>query len=264
MKSRNLVLAVIATTCMSITTGYCDQVKTVELEKASMRYVLSYAALLKAKQDPSKADKIPQRLKKYRECYAQYLKLLNENDLYNPTDIKGKNDPAGNFNKKQKKEGKPKRRWKKVDTSKARENINVTLETSDDIDNAIENVTNVTIPPRGHSSIDLADIDWDPSCEPPEGYTPEEWLQEIQNQIADGLNDYSEELINNYNQMISDYNTILNDPGETQIDLSEDASNLDLIEENIAEQADDESLMTSSNDNSNIIGYTDNNKEEKK
>lgn len=236
MRLSNLVLAVLATTSVSITAGFCDNAKPVDFEKASMKYVLSYAALLKAKQDPSKSAEIPQRLRKYKESYAEYQKLLDENDLYHPTDIKQRNDPAGNYNRKRQKEGKPKRKFKKFDTSKARENVNQTLECGGNLDDTIENVTNTEIPPKGNSTIDLNDFCWNPGDELPEGYdTVEELMNEIETQISDSLNDYSEQLLSQYTDMVQTYK----DPTTTTV--TDFNTNVD---ENIAGQAEDENDLS--------------------
>ena len=111
-----------------------------QLESALMKYILTYEAYLDAKQ----SDNIEVRkdlakyVKAYRESYAQYLALLHDSDLYEPT--KKSNDPAGHFNKKQREKGRDPQLWAAVNCKEERERIKQLIKEGKSIDEIMQAV----------------------------------------------------------------------------------------------------------------------------
>ena len=127
---RRAAIAIIASSCVCVAPLMAQEVTSYDLEKALMKYVLTYEAYNKAKQSSNKEVRanLPKYIRLYREAYAQYLELLREAEIYDPTDKDKDNDPAGNFNKQQAKKGKSKQVWKKVDSRSQREQVKKVVE----------------------------------------------------------------------------------------------------------------------------------------
>ena len=141
---RRVALAVIASSCVCIAPIMAQDVTAYDLEKALMKYVLTYEAYQKAKDSTNKEIRanLPKYIRLYREAYAQYLELLRQAELYDPTDDQKDNDPAGNFNKKQKSYGRSKQVWKPVKSGSQREQVRKVIEnggTPDDVFIAVKN-----------------------------------------------------------------------------------------------------------------------------
>ena len=97
---RKVALALIASSCVCVAPIMAQDVSSYQLEKALMKYVLTYEAYQKAKQSTNKEVRanLPKYIRLYREAYAQYLELLRQAELYDPKDKD--NDPVGNFNRR--------------------------------------------------------------------------------------------------------------------------------------------------------------------
>lgn len=179
--AKTIIMALSLTIAMFPITTFGEEVKPVEYEKALMRYVLSYEALQNAKQDPEQSSKLPKLYKKYRENYSKYIKLLHDEELYNPEDEKSENDPGGNYNKKKGNDHLPQRQWASVNTKTARENVKTQIKNGGDIDSSIESTTSSSVPARGHSQIDLSEFGicaprgWEPEDGLPPNLGPEVW-----------------------------------------------------------------------------------------
>ncbi|MBR4329987.1 MAG: hypothetical protein IKO19_10875 [Candidatus Riflebacteria bacterium] len=125
---RTAALILLASASVSVAPVMANEVSSYELEKALMKYVLTYEAYQKAKQSPNKEVRanLPKYIRLYREAYAQYLELLRESELYDPSDENKENDPAGNFNK-----GRPSKqqvRWGAVKSGSQREQVKKVVE----------------------------------------------------------------------------------------------------------------------------------------
>ncbi len=125
---RTAALILLASASLSVAPVMANEVSSYELEKALMKYVLTYEAYQKAKQSPNKEVRanLPKYIRLYREAYAQYLELLRESELYDPSDENKKNDPAGNFNA-----GRPAKqqvRWGAVKSGSQREQVKKVVE----------------------------------------------------------------------------------------------------------------------------------------
>ena len=152
---KKVALSVLATAVFVPVSAYSEATPA-QYEKALMKYVLSYEALQKAKEDPSKASELPKFLKKYRQSYSEYINLMQENDLYNPADKDKKNDPAGNFNRKRKKQNKPKQKWKKVNTAAPRQNVRQKIDMGLEPDEAVNTAAAEAVPKQGLSRPECA------------------------------------------------------------------------------------------------------------
>ena len=99
---KKTALILLASAAVSVAPVMAEEVSSFQLEKALMKYVLTYEAYQKAKQSPNKEIRanLPKYVRLYREAYAQYLELLRKAELYDPADESMENDPAGNFNKR--------------------------------------------------------------------------------------------------------------------------------------------------------------------
>ena len=131
---KTAALILLASASVSVAPVMAEEVSSYDLEKALMKYVLTYEAYQKAKQSPNKEvrAKLPKYVRLYREAYAQYLELLREAELYDPSDENKNNDPAGNFNK-----DKPKRqqvKWGAVKSGSQREQVKKVVENGGDPD----------------------------------------------------------------------------------------------------------------------------------
>lgn len=161
-----------------INPGFCQKQETSSkvYEQALMKYVLAYEAFQQAKTDPNKKAKLPLYIRKYRESYAQYLQLMRENNLYDPTDDEKLNDPVGNFNQLRKDNKKPKKKFKPVDTSKARQEVRKKVDNDEDPEDIVEETAANSVPEEGYSAVDYEEAGWDPDdpyCEIPPGWDPE-------------------------------------------------------------------------------------------
>lgn len=98
---KNVALAVLASAFISSLPSYADADKALALEQAQLKYIISYQALQKAKQSTNTETKsnLAKFVKYYREAYAQYLQLLKNNELYNPTEKDF--NPADEFNERE-------------------------------------------------------------------------------------------------------------------------------------------------------------------
>ena len=131
---KTAALILLASASVSVAPVIAEEVSSYELEKALMKYVLTYEAYQKAKQSKNKEvrAKLPKYVRLYREAYAQYLELLREAELYDPSDEKKENDPAGNYNK-----GKPSKqqvKWGAVKSGSQREQVKKVVENGGDPD----------------------------------------------------------------------------------------------------------------------------------
>ena len=162
-----------------INPGFCQNKETTSskvYEQALMKYVLAYEAFQQAKTDPNKKSQLPLYIRKYRESYAQYLQLMRDNNLYDPTDDEKLNDPVGNFNKLRKDKNKPKKKFKPVDTSKARQEVRQKVDNNEDPEDIVEETTANTVPEEGYSAVDYEEAGWDPDdpyCDMPADWNPE-------------------------------------------------------------------------------------------
>lgn len=131
---KTAALILLASASMSVAPVMAEEVSSYDLEKALMKYVLTYEAYQKAKQSPNKEvrAKLPKYVRLYREAYAQYLELLREAELYDPSDENKDNDPAGNFNKGR--TGKQKVKWGAVKSGSQREQVKKVVENGGDPD----------------------------------------------------------------------------------------------------------------------------------
>ena len=153
MKSAiNLIaIYILANLCLLSTPAFCEEaVSANDLEKALMRYILSYEALQKARQTPSQQSQLPTFRKNYDEAYSQYLVLLEKDDLYNPTDENKPNDPAGLYNQKMGTNEENFQLWETVDTSSEREKVSEAVENGNNPDDVLE-VVEAQIPEQGYS-----------------------------------------------------------------------------------------------------------------
>ena len=135
------------------------------LEKALMKYVLTYEAYQKAKLTPSQQSNLPEFKKKYDEAYSTYLILLEKADLYDPDDEEKPNDPAGLYNDKVVAQGKDYQLWETVDTSAVREKISEAVGNGKDPD-SVTDLVNDQIPENGYSK---AEVDKDDDEEDDDG-----------------------------------------------------------------------------------------------
>ena len=142
-------------------------------EQALMKYVLAYEAFQQAKTDPNKKSQLPLYIRKYRESYAQYLELMRENNLYNPADKETRNDPVTNFNKLRRDNKKPNKKFKPVDTSKARQQVREKVDNNEDPEEIVEETTANSVPEEGFSAVDYEEAGWDP--DDPYCDMPPEW-----------------------------------------------------------------------------------------
>jgi len=99
---KKTALILLASATVSVAPVMAEEISSYKLEKALMKYVLTYEAYQKAKQSSNKEVRanLPKYVRLYREAYAQYLQLLREAELYDPSNEKMENDPAGNYNRK--------------------------------------------------------------------------------------------------------------------------------------------------------------------
>ena len=128
---RRAALAILASSCVCVAPLMAQQeVSSHDLEKALMKYVLTYEAYNKAKQSTNKDVRanLPKYIRLYREAYAQYLELLRQAELYDPADKEKDNDPAGNFNRRQQSRGKSKQVWQPVNSSTQRAQVKKVIE----------------------------------------------------------------------------------------------------------------------------------------
>ena len=143
------------------------------LEKALMKYVLSYEALQKAKTTPSQQSKVPAYKKNYDEAYSKYLQLLYAAELYDPSDEEKVNNPAGEYNEKAKSKGKKAQKWKTVDTSKYREKVAAAVEEGKEPEQVVQ-VVDKQIKKKGYSKAE-GSCDTNTGDDPdPEETDPEE------------------------------------------------------------------------------------------
>ena len=145
-----ITLVLLATSFFAAVPAMCDNVSANELEKALLKYVLSYEALRKAKQTPSQQSKIPMFKKNYDEAYSSYLKLLHDAELYDPSDEEKVNDPAGEYNSTIEAKGGYKQQWQTVDTSSYREKVNTAVMNGKEPSQVVDVVKN-QIPSKGFS-----------------------------------------------------------------------------------------------------------------
>ena len=131
---RKAALVLLASAAVSVAPVMAEEISSYQLEKALMKYVLTYEAYQNAKQSKNKEIRanLPKYIRLYREAYAQYLELLREAELYDPSDENKQNDPAGNYNSK--KEGKQKVRWGAVKSGSQREQVKKVVQNGGDPD----------------------------------------------------------------------------------------------------------------------------------
>ena len=131
---KTAALILLASAAVSVAPVMAEEVSSYDLEKALMKYVLTYEAYQKAKQSPNKEvrAKLPKYVRLYREAYAQYLELLRKAELYDPSDENKNNDPAGNFNKTR--PSKQQVKWGAVKSGSQREQVKKVVENGGDPD----------------------------------------------------------------------------------------------------------------------------------
>ena len=131
---RKAALVLLASAAVSVAPVMAEEVSSYQLEKALMKYVLTYEAYQNAKQSSNKEVRanLPKYVRLYREAYAQYLELLREAELYDPSDDKKENDPAGNFNKKR--PDKQQVKWSPVKNGSQREQVKKVIQNGGDPD----------------------------------------------------------------------------------------------------------------------------------
>ena len=85
---KKTALILLASAAVSVAPVMAEEISSFQLEKALMKYVLTYEAYQKAKQSPNKEIRanLPKYVRLYREAYAQYLELLRKAELYDPAD----------------------------------------------------------------------------------------------------------------------------------------------------------------------------------
>ena len=182
--TKKIVISIFAFALVIPLAAYSQQSSTGVYERALMRYVLSYEALIQAKEDPNKSEMLPQYITNYRRAYFEYILCLKDNGLYEPDNENVNNDPAGNLNKQLSNNGNAERFFKNVNTHDALEQLNCNLRSGQDISNAINNTTNSKVPEKGHSVINLNTIpQWNPSMEePPCGWDEDKLWSEWEKQ----------------------------------------------------------------------------------
>ena len=158
---RKVALALIASSCVCVAPIMAQDVSSYQLEKALMKYVLTYEAYQKAKQSTNKEVRanLPKYIRLYREAYAQYLELLRQAELYDPKDKD--NDPVGNFNRKEQSHGRKKRNFKPVKSGSQREQVKRVVENGGNPDD-VYLVVKQNLPSKSYSveegASDTADV----------------------------------------------------------------------------------------------------------
>lgn len=158
---RKVALALIASSCVCVAPIMAQDVSSYQLEKALMKYVLTYEAYQKAKQSTNKEVRanLPKYIRLYREAYAQYLELLRQAELYDPKDKD--NDPAGNYNRREQSHGRKKQNWKPVKSASQREQVKRVVENGGNPDDVYV-VVKQNLPTKAFSQVegatDTADI----------------------------------------------------------------------------------------------------------
>lgn len=117
------LLLIIGLFFILINQAFCEEIPFFTLEKALMKYILSYQAYKKARQSSSKEIRanIPKFTKLYRESYAQYQDLLQKAKVYNPQKID--NNPAWLYNRNEIKKGELPILWKNYNAKKERSEV---------------------------------------------------------------------------------------------------------------------------------------------
>jgi hypothetical protein len=135
---KNLALALMASATLSVVPVYADASTALSLEKAQMKYVLSYQALQKAKITPNQQGNLAKFVKNYREAYAQYLQLLRDNNLYDPAE-KDLN-PANDYNDQQFALTKKWQNWESINPNEYEDLVNSYVEQGKTPDEVINTV----------------------------------------------------------------------------------------------------------------------------
>ncbi len=103
-----------------------------EIEKAATKYVMMYDAYTAAKysKNPKIKKKTKEYLKKYRMAYAEFLRLLKEDNIYDP---KLPKNHAGIYNKKHKEVKNEERDWNDVGLANMSKNVKSAVEQDKDV-----------------------------------------------------------------------------------------------------------------------------------
>ena len=216
---KTAALILLASASVSVAPVIAEEVSSYELEKALMKYVLTYEAYQKAKQSKNKEvrTKLPKYVRLYREAYAQYLELLREAELYDPSDEKKENDPAGNYNK-----GKPSKqqvKWGAVKSGSQREQVKKVVENGGDPDEVCV-VVKQNLPKKKIAKTQQEEDDEAAAAAAAQGgnngtgsTTPDNGLDEsgnsnkkiggVASSVANGVNNGSNNVLNNMRDTIS-------------------------------------------------------------
>jgi hypothetical protein len=135
---KKVVYSVLISSIISTVPIYADASTALSLEKAQMKYILSYQALQKAKKTPNQLENLAKYVKNYREAYAQYLQLLDDNGLYKPTE-KDLN-PADDFNDQEFNSTRNWQDWETINPNDYIESVNDLVEKGESPDAVIETV----------------------------------------------------------------------------------------------------------------------------
>ena len=123
---KNLSLIIIFGIILSAIPAFCDDISAYSLEKALMKYILSYEAYRKAKvsSDEKVKANIPQFTKMYREAYAQYQELLQRADIYETKERDNQTlGPADLYNEERAKARKYQILWQPYSADKERTDV---------------------------------------------------------------------------------------------------------------------------------------------